>query len=153
MQEGSQYYPQGLDAVWNAAKQALTGYKIKSSSDATRRLEAEYGMTATTSKMFAIVTARPAASGTGTDLLVEWRLGAWSNLTDWQARRMDSERDQLFERVAAALPSAPLPSPSPSANGLVDELERLADLHRSGALTDDEFAELKRRLIAEARAR
>lgn len=44
-------------------------------------------------------------------------------------------------------PPSPSAPPPPSASSLVDELERLAALHRGGALTDDEFALAKRRLL------
>ncbi len=51
-------------------------------------------------------------------------------------------------RVGAPATSAPPPPPPPPAGGdRVAQLERLAALHASGALTDDEFAREKQRLL------
>jgi hypothetical protein len=45
------------------------------------------------------------------------------------------------------LPAPPAELVVGSAQGLVDQLEKLAELHRTGALTDDEFAALKKKLL------
>lgn len=52
------------------------------------------------------------------------------------------ERAKLFAAEVRA--SGPQPAAPPRS----EELGRLAELHRDGTLTDDEFAELKRQLIA-----
>ena len=48
-------------------------------------------------------------------------------------------------------PAPPAPAPAaaaaPAANPELDELERLAELHKSGALTDDEFTAAKARVL------
>jgi hypothetical protein len=53
--------------------------------------------------------------------------------------------------LATALPPSGVgesaAAPSRSATGPIGELERLDALHRSGAIDDDEFAELKRQLV------
>ena len=59
---------------------------------------------------------------------------------------------QTAEGMAAAMRTAqPPPPPQPPASDSFDErmnrLERLAKLHADGALTDEEFAEQKRRLL------
>ena len=76
---------------------------------------------------------------------------------DWDA--MPDARDrarQTAEGMAAALraappapqqPPAPQPPPEDSFDERMDRLERLAKLHADGALTDEEFAEQKRRLL------
>ena len=51
------------------------------------------------------------------------------------------------ERGATAAPSAGAPAP-PETESMVAALERLQYLHRSGSLTDDEFAAAKARVIA-----
>jgi len=48
-------------------------------------------------------------------------------------------------RAAPASPPAAVPSPAPADS--TAELERLAKLHESGALTDTEFAVAKSRLL------
>ena len=53
-------------------------------------------------------------------------------------------------RLAAGAASAPEPRTAPAparAAGPTAELERLAQLHQSGALTDDEFTAAKARLL------
>ena len=49
-------------------------------------------------------------------------------------------------RGASRLPAAP-PPPAPSADDAAGELERLASLHDSGALSDDEFAAAKQKVL------
>jgi hypothetical protein len=51
-------------------------------------------------------------------------------------------RRRPLMRLAAGAAPAPAPSADPTA-----ELERLAQLHQSGALTDDEFTAAKARLL------
>ena len=48
----------------------------------------------------------------------------------------------------AHLPSAPPAVPDHVANSLVDELQKLADLHQAGVLSEDEFTMAKARLLA-----
>lgn len=47
----------------------------------------------------------------------------------------------------ASTPPASTPPPSPQAGDLPAQLGRLAELHRSGALTDEEYAAAKQRLL------
>jgi hypothetical protein len=58
--------------------------------------------------------------------------------------------DQAQQAYAATQP-APAPAPAPAAAAPADdttaELERLAQLHQSGALTDEEFAAAKSKLL------
>ena len=60
--------------------------------------------------------------------------------------------EQAQQAYAATQPAAaPAPPPAPAAAAPADdttaELERLAQLHQSGALTDDEFAAAKSKLL------
>ena len=73
----------------------------------------------------------------------------WDELPDARDRAR-----QTAEGMAAAMRTAQeqqQPSPQPPASDGFDErmnrLERLAKLHAEGALTDEEFAEQKRRLL------
>jgi hypothetical protein len=72
----------------------------------------------------------------------------WDELPDARDRAR-----QTAEGLAAAMRTAqpPPPTPQPPASDSFDErmnrLERLAKLHADGALTDEEFAEQKRRLL------
>lgn len=55
-----------------------------------------------------------------------------------------AERDQLLGMIGDALDGA---APAAATDDRVGQLERLAALHRAGALTDDEFAREKARLL------
>lgn len=66
------------------------------------------------------------------------------------ATRSSARRDQEAATPIARTPPVPrAPAPPPPAGGaeLADQLFRLADLHSSGLLTDDEFAAAKARLL------
>ena len=68
---------------------------------------------------------------------VEWREGPAENVPPWRQR----DRARLDRSPAQATGSAPQP------DDLAERLDRLAALHASGALTDEEFAAAKQRLI------
>ena len=55
------------------------------------------------------------------------------------------------EQVAQQSPAAPAPAAAPAGQGITPQnlasLERLADLHKQGVLTDEEFAVQKARLL------
>jgi hypothetical protein len=76
----------------------------------------------------------------------------------YRAGQRRAEQDAYNQQAAAAYeatqapppPAPPSPSPSPAAAPAPDtiaELERLARLHESGALTDQEFAAAKARAL------
>jgi hypothetical protein len=71
----------------------------------------------------------------------------WDEMPDARDRAR-----QTAEGMAAAMRAAPPPSAPPSApaddfDERMSRIERLAALHASGALTDEEFAEQKRKLL------
>jgi hypothetical protein len=64
-------------------------------------------------------------------------------------QQQDAYNQQLREAYASTrrvAPSAPQPSTAPSRGSLAD-LKELAELHRSGVLTDAEFAAAKARVL------
>jgi hypothetical protein len=65
----------------------------------------------------------------------------WDELPDSRDRAR-----QTAEAMAAAM-RAPQPAPPPSGEDALSKLERLAKLHEDGALTDEEFAAEKRKLL------
>jgi hypothetical protein len=67
-------------------------------------------------------------------------------LTDEQRAQMEAVFDKL-EAANARAASSPPPEPEPEPNDTISKLERLASLHASGALTDEEFAAQKSRLL------
>ncbi len=61
--------------------------------------------------------------------------------------------DYLSERIRATAPAAGTAGATPgsastTAPSQVDELAKLADLHRAGTLSDDEFARMKAKILA-----
>jgi uncharacterized membrane protein YebE (DUF533 family) len=67
-----------------------------------------------------------------------------------QAQVNDQAQQAYAATQTAPPPPAPAPAPAPAAAPAGDttaELERLAQLHQSGALTDDEFAAAKSKLL------
>jgi membrane protease subunit (stomatin/prohibitin family) len=43
--------------------------------------------------------------------------------------------------------AAPAPAPAPASTDVSAEIQKLADLHASGALTDEEFAAMKKKTL------
>jgi hypothetical protein len=94
--------------------------------------------------------------------LADWLRARWGDLSDRGRSAADAARSAHAERTArsreaeaatgAAAPEPPAPAsadprpPVPSLDDL-ERLERLAGLHQSGALTDEEFAVMKARLV------
>jgi hypothetical protein len=56
------------------------------------------------------------------------------------------EEPQYQEQPQQQIPPAP-PAPAASTENSIDELQRLADLHSSGVLTDDEFSAAKAKIL------
>jgi hypothetical protein len=68
----------------------------------------------------------------------------------YQSGKRHEQQDQVNDQAQAAYaPQAPAPAPAPAAatDDTTAELERLASLHQSGALNDDEFAAAKAKLL------
>lgn len=83
-----------------------------------------------------IVAADRKVPNFGSVLVINLFLG-WT-LVGWVVALAMAVRDRKTETTPATAPR--------SAD--VDQLEKLADLHRAGVLTDDEFAAAKRRALA-----
>jgi len=94
--------------------------------------------------------------------LADWLRARWDNLNDRGRSATEAARSARAERTArsqtregatggmapeppASAPADPRP-PAPSLDDL-ERLERLAGLHKSGVLTDEEFATMKTRLV------
>ena len=63
-----------------------------------------------------------------------------------QRRTQQSQYDDQAQAPQAA-PAAPAPAPAAAPADSTAELERLAKLHESGALNDEEFAAAKSKLL------
>jgi Short C-terminal domain len=62
----------------------------------------------------------------------------------YAAGRRNSGQEQAYDEQAA--PPAP-PPPAPAEVDATSEIEKLASLHDSGALSDDEFAAAKQKVL------
>jgi hypothetical protein len=61
-----------------------------------------------------------------------------------QAQQQAAIEDAKQQGAAQAQAQAPV---APPAKDVTAELQKLADLHKSGALTDEEFAAMKKKLL------
>ena len=67
----------------------------------------------------------------------------------YERGRAQGQQDQSTAEQDYAEPAPPAPPPpAPSAADATGELERLASLHESGALSDDEFAAAKQQVLS-----
>jgi hypothetical protein len=71
-----------------------------------------------------------------------------------QAKAEQAAKAEAYDEMQAqaameaqAPPPAPAPAPAPAGDDTVARLKQLADLHAAGALTDDEFAQAKAKLL------
>ena len=64
-----------------------------------------------------------------------------------QAKATRAKSQTVRKRKAQATRASKAPQAARSSNGTIRELERLADLHRRGGLSDDEFAAAKSKLL------
>jgi hypothetical protein len=58
-----------------------------------------------------------------------------------------AERDAAYQQATAAAPAAPVAA-APAGDDLMEQLQKLGDLHTQGILTDEEFAAQKAKLLA-----
>ena len=67
----------------------------------------------------------------------------------YERGRAQGQQDQTAAEQEYAEPAPPAPPPpAPSVDDTTSELERLASLHQSGALSDDEFAAAKQQILS-----
>jgi hypothetical protein len=67
----------------------------------------------------------------------------------YERGRNQQAMDDTYAEQEAPPPAPPPPAPraAPAADDATSEIERLASLHESGALTDDEFAAAKAKVL------
>jgi len=61
-----------------------------------------------------------------------------------QQAAVEQAKQQGAAEAMAAAPAAPAPAPT---KDVTAELQKLADLHKSGVLTDEEFTAAKKKLL------
>jgi hypothetical protein len=67
---------------------------------------------------------------------------------EYQDAAQDQRINDLEQQSSYAAPPPAYAAPAPAAgSSMADQLNRLADLHRGGMLSDDEFAAAKAKLI------
>jgi uncharacterized membrane protein YebE (DUF533 family) len=72
--------------------------------------------------------------------------GAATATVAYKAGQRRTQQNQYNDQAQAAPPQAAPAAPAPAPDSTA-ELERLAKLHESGALTDEEFAAAKAKLL------
>ncbi|MCW2854572.1 MAG: hypothetical protein JWR52_187 [Marmoricola sp.] len=148
----AQWFPNDPAAVWTAVKKYLSSMKLRSCDDRTMRLEVNLGMAAFTGSCIASVSVQPAPQG-GALLRFSGRMGAFSGQNIGATRRIEKERTDLINSVASMLPAVMPPPASGAATDsdqldVVGKLQQLSVLHQAGALSDDEYASAKAKLLA-----
>jgi hypothetical protein len=148
----SQFYDSPPDDVWEALVAHLGSRKYRSFNGPLRRLEVNLGMSALTGNCIASISVEPAPGGA--IVRFSGRMGAFSGMNIAGQRRIEDERTRLFAGIADWLVvNGDAEDEGEAAEvmggvGIVAELQKLADLRMSGALTDDEFVAAKARLLA-----
>jgi hypothetical protein len=87
--------------------------------------------------------------------LARMAVGAATAGVAYHAGKRRSEQDQYNEQASAAYenqqqappPEYVPPPPAPTGDSDVDQLSKLAELHDSGALSDEEFGAAKSKLL------
>lgn len=65
-----------------------------------------------------------------------------------EAQAQQAQAQQQTQQQQAAAKQAPAAPPTTATKDTTAELQKLADLHNSGVLTDQEFAAAKQKLLA-----
>jgi len=63
------------------------------------------------------------------------------------AKMGQRKAEEAAAQQQAAAPQAAAPAAAPASTDVTAEIQKLADLHASGALTDEEFAAMKKKLL------
>lgn len=79
------------------------------------------------------------------------RMGQQQAEAQYQAQAQQQAEVEQARQEGAAQAQAQMASPAPAAGNMNDatiaQLQKLADLHKSGILTDEEFATAKKKIL------
>jgi len=71
-----------------------------------------------------------------------------ARISDLEQQQAPPQYQQAPPQYQQAPPPAPAPAPAPAASSpMIDQLNQLAELHKQGVLTDDEFAAAKAKVF------
>jgi hypothetical protein len=146
---GAQWFAAEPPEVWAVTKRYFASKRLRGCDDVAMRIDVNLGMSAFTGNVIASVSVQPAPQG-GSVLQFSARMGTFSRGQVGAQRRIEDERGKLISAVARLLPppaARPPTEPPPAQTGLAGQLAQLTELHASGALSDDEFAAAKARLL------
>jgi multidrug resistance efflux pump len=65
-----------------------------------------------------------------------------------QQAAVEQAKQQGAAEAMAAAPAAPAAAPAGAGTDVTAQLQKLADLHKSGVLSDEEFAAAKKKLLS-----
>ena len=80
--------------------------------------------------------------GRGVMLVAGMRMGQRRGAEAAQAQQQQQAQNQAAPAASTAAPTAPAPQ-----KDTVAEIQKLADLHKAGAINDQEFAAAKQKLL------
>jgi hypothetical protein len=147
-------YEAAPDRVYSAAIKAIAdlGYSVRSSDSPSRIVSFNTGMSwRSWSGQDMTVSVIEQAGGTRVTLTgglaKKGTVITGGQLVAWGEKGTVSRRFlEALDRAVASTPDVDDAGPGGN-NGTAAELQRLADLHRGGALTDSEFAAAKAKII------
>ncbi len=84
--------------------------------------------------------------GRGLAMMAGARMGQERARQQYEQQAAMQQKDYEVQQAQQQAQQAQQAAAAPSAN-VTDELKRLADLHASGVLSDDEFAAAKKKLL------
>jgi hypothetical protein len=73
--------------------------------------------------------------------------GRWAEQDQQQYEQQQYEQQQYAQQQYAQQPQYAEPAPAADAPDPIEQLKQLADLHSSGVLTDEEFAQQKAKIL------
>jgi membrane protease subunit (stomatin/prohibitin family) len=86
--------------------------------------------------------------GRGLMLVAGARMGRSRAEQEAQMQQQAYKQGQQAQTQQTAQPAPPPPPPPAPTKDPIAELQKLTDLHNSGALTDEEFAAAKKKLLS-----
>jgi hypothetical protein len=74
-------------------------------------------------------------------------MGRQAEQQQYAEAEQDQRLDQVEQQQQYAAPPPQQPPPAPAGPSMYDQLQQLSALHDQGALTDDEFAAAKAKIL------
>jgi hypothetical protein len=133
-----------LNSVLQACKRAISdsGFRLSQQSSDYLVCQEVQQFNFVWAVTIEIVLERQPDSTTGVRLF-----GSNSGWGPWQKNHVRGQVGSIRNNIELTLTQPSIADPGPTPESLSKELDRLADLHSKGAITDEEFNQAKRKLL------